>query len=396
MGSILRIFPHGYVNVLPVGYELSGVGRSEDESAESNRQLAYEQWKILPQQGDSDETSKKYWQDLEQSQLIAAETPQKKKTKAKACLTLLHETAARFSALGGDAIVAGACTEPRIPLKVWGFGKTADVVLDDLLRAGISLQVHFEGREHVHTLPKRAIALAQILKEVPDQTPGAVTVSEDPKVLVKRNKMLQMKEMLTNISNLSNTPVFTAKGHMTKNFWQTHLIENWPSNLPNFTSRALSDWTVQQCNQALDCSATVKATWTIVPTDRIYGSTNPADLPTESLLPLYEDDRSDTSAQRQLPQSESHLEVRRAPSSSPPNSGDFLNEFEEPQEEEYIVEKILDDRVRARKKEYRVKWLGYSQTDWQPAENLVDQNGTVNDKLLAYLSTAKKRTRPWK
>ena len=39
-------------------------------------------------------------------------------------------------------------------------------------------------------------------------------------------------------------------------------------------------------------------------------------------------------------------------------------------EEEYHVEEILDSRVRRRRLQYLVKWTGYDQPDWEPAENV--------------------------
>ena len=41
-------------------------------------------------------------------------------------------------------------------------------------------------------------------------------------------------------------------------------------------------------------------------------------------------------------------------------------------EKEYVVEAILEERMKRKKKEYLVKWLGYPTPDWQPAENLDD------------------------
>ena len=39
-------------------------------------------------------------------------------------------------------------------------------------------------------------------------------------------------------------------------------------------------------------------------------------------------------------------------------------------EEEWLVEEILDERNRYRKKEYLVKWKGYLEPNWQPASNV--------------------------
>ena len=41
-------------------------------------------------------------------------------------------------------------------------------------------------------------------------------------------------------------------------------------------------------------------------------------------------------------------------------------------EKEYVVEAILEERVKRKKKEYLVKWLGYPTPNWQPTENLDD------------------------
>lgn len=48
---------------------------------------------------------------------------------------------------------------------------------------------------------------------------------------------------------------------------------------------------------------------------------------------------------------------------------------------EYIVERILDRRVRNGKTEYFLKWQGYSNAfnSWEPEENIVSPKSELND-----------------
>ena len=39
-------------------------------------------------------------------------------------------------------------------------------------------------------------------------------------------------------------------------------------------------------------------------------------------------------------------------------------------EEYYYVEEVLNSRIYRRRLQYLVKWVGYTEPDWQPAENL--------------------------
>ena len=48
---------------------------------------------------------------------------------------------------------------------------------------------------------------------------------------------------------------------------------------------------------------------------------------------------------------------------------------------EYEVEKILDKRVRYRRTEYLVKWMGYPEYDatWEPAANLKNSQDLIQE-----------------
>ena len=50
---------------------------------------------------------------------------------------------------------------------------------------------------------------------------------------------------------------------------------------------------------------------------------------------------------------------------NPPPSSIIIND-----KEEYIVDEVLDARVRRNKLEYLVKWVGYDNPNWEKAKNV--------------------------
>jgi hypothetical protein len=39
-------------------------------------------------------------------------------------------------------------------------------------------------------------------------------------------------------------------------------------------------------------------------------------------------------------------------------------------EEEWHVEEVLDSRIFRKRLQYKIKWVGYNESDWEPAENV--------------------------
>ena len=50
----------------------------------------------------------------------------------------------------------------------------------------------------------------------------------------------------------------------------------------------------------------------------------------------------------------------------------------------YVVDKILDHRTRHRRLQYLVKWAGYADATWEPANYLVDESGQDIVQLRQY------------
>jgi hypothetical protein len=67
---------------------------------------------------------------------------------------------------------------------------------------------------------------------------------------------------------------------------------------------------------------------------------------------------------------EGHQEEAVAPDADHHEDED---EGEEPQEDEFVVEAIVDHTIRGKKVTYLIKWVGYpdDQNTWEPEENLL-------------------------
>jgi hypothetical protein len=59
---------------------------------------------------------------------------------------------------------------------------------------------------------------------------------------------------------------------------------------------------------------------------------------------------------------------------SQPQDDNELEPIEVDGEEMYLVEDILEERGKGRRKQYLVKWEGYPDPTWEPASNLKHTN----------------------
>jgi len=56
------------------------------------------------------------------------------------------------------------------------------------------------------------------------------------------------------------------------------------------------------------------------------------------------------------------------------------------QKTEYKVQCIHGARHKEGEEQYLVEWAGYKTRTWQPKQNLIDDDGCMNDKLELFLS----------
>lgn len=252
---------------------------------------AYKRWSELRSDDPVPEKTTKYWQNLELEEYQSALTPKERKQKIKRCMKLLHETGSQIEKFGGECIVAVGGVQYDALVKVWGFGNCADRLLNDFDQEGVSLKVFLESRYHIGSISKNALQLFRSAAEHTTNTEPILPLPKKPLAteIIRREKSNAVKELLSNIPNLSTTPLFDQHGKFNKLFWRTHHIENWPSNLPTFLQKSLSEWTTTECNNFLKAYKIHGPTWSIVSTGKTFGALTSRDMPAESLEPQYAD-----------------------------------------------------------------------------------------------------------
>ena len=73
-----------------------------------------------------------------------------------------------------------------------------------------------------------------------------------------------------------------------------------------------------------------------------------------------------------------------ANSGSSSEYSDYESSCSDEDEQEYEVERILNHRGKGSYLEYEVKWVGYEETTWEPAENLENSAELVKEYWLIH------------
>jgi hypothetical protein len=86
-------------------------------------------------------------------------------------------------------------------------------------------------------------------------------------------------------------------------------------------------------------------------------------------------DKSDRPASETADESKPGQSVQTTPDPSPPQIADAIEKQtkKDSEDELYEVERLVTSRTQQGKREYKVKWVGYPQTTWEPAENLPEE-----------------------